>query len=103
VIVWKDFILDDVVGPVLLDDLVRYTDLKVCRGKRVASSAVLLKTKPSVMEDSKGAQAVHIQETGQEQRPARMVGLSGLDFQSSTGTEAGRRDGVSLTRREEEA
>jgi hypothetical protein len=103
VIVWKDFVLDDVAGPVLLEELVDITDLKVCRGKRVASSSIMPKTKPSVMEDSTGEQAVQIQETGQEQRPARMVGLSGLDFNSSAGMEASRQDGVPLSRRREEA
>jgi hypothetical protein len=68
VILWKDFILDDVVGPILDVDFDDEKEiLTSCRRKRIGS--------PSVMEDANGI----IQETRQEQRPARMVGLSNLD------------------------
>ena len=59
---WKDFVLDDVIGPSLI------LDFNECRETRPGSAQ-------SVMEDAKA----HIQETRQEQRPARMVGLSSLD------------------------
>ena len=57
-IIWKDFILDDFLGPVLKD--VRATD----------------SDGTSIMED---ANAGSIQETRQGSRPARMVGFSSLD------------------------
>jgi hypothetical protein len=67
VITWKDFILDDVVGPIMNDAIFESSDLSCRVTSRLGS--------PIVMEDVTGA----IQETGQEQRPARMVGLSHLD------------------------
>ena len=67
-IVWKDFILDDVLGTFLIEREERNSkDLKVCRRGRPGNQ--------SIMED-----AVSIQETGQEQLPARMVGFSSLDL-----------------------
>ena len=72
-IIWKDFILDERVGPILSVDL-----------------AVELATEGadavSVMED--GGRH-HIQETGQERRPARMVGESSLESNASSRMEAG--------------
>jgi hypothetical protein len=77
VIIWKDFVLDDFFGPSLLVDEIEQNDQTSCRTRRCGH--------PSVMEDAIG----NIQETGQEQRPARMVGLSSLDSVQS-GTEASR-------------
>ena len=57
-ILWKDFVIDDVIGPYL-----------VCSDE-VRSSL-------PVMED--GSTTSIIQETRQEIRPARMVGSSNLD------------------------
>jgi hypothetical protein len=71
VITWKDFVFDDVMGPILMD-------FESCRGTRLGS--------PSVMEDANGI----IQETGQEQRPARMVGLSNLDSKAQSHMEVSR-------------
>ena len=68
-ILWKDFILDDVIGPTLRPD--------VCR-EAIGES-------PDVMEDARAA----IQETGREQRPARMVGHSSSDS-ARNGMEADR-------------
>ena len=93
-ICWMDFVLDDVCGPLLDEELVRDAIVTVCRGKRVGGS--------SVMEDADEAKAVPIQETGQEQRLARMAGHSSLDSHSPTGTEAGR-SGQSHSRHREEA
>ena len=56
-ILWKDFVIDDQLGPYLF----------CCEAG--ADSA-------SIMEDARDGQ---IQETRQEQQPARMVGLSSLD------------------------
>ncbi len=84
-ILWKDFVLDDQVGPLL-----RFTeDALECRRTRLGS--------PSVMDDA----MVSIQETGQEQRPARMVGLPALDSQKSS-MEAGVGDRVQVLRRKGE-
>lgn len=69
-IFWKDFILDDEIGPYLW---IGTSDPKNRRSKTDC---------PGVMEDA-------IQETGQEKRPARMVGYSSLDF-TKTGMEAGQ-------------
>jgi hypothetical protein len=64
VITWKDFVFDDVMGPMMMDqDL----DLTSCRRTRLGS--------PVIMEDETGK----IQETRQEKRPARMVGCSNFD------------------------
>jgi hypothetical protein len=80
VIFWKDFIFDDVLGPVLAPSIFESndseTDLSSCRKERFGS--------PSVQEDAMGS--VLIQETGQEQRPARMVGHSSLDSTLNTQT-----------------
>lgn len=84
-IFWKDFILDDTIGPVLSPELFQDIGeergtLKVCRRKRLGS--------PSVQEDAWGMkneaiEVASIQETRQEQRPARMVGHSSLDSYSN--------------------
>ena len=73
-IIWKDFVLDDVVGPVLA-----FTPEQdeSCREMRFGST--------SIRNDVKRA----IQETGQEQRPARMVGQSSL-LSAQTDMEVGR-------------
>ena len=96
-ILWKDFILDDFVGPVLAN-IENEPAPKSCRRKRFGS--------PSVMEDAMGAKTetseyVSIQETRQERWPARMVGFSSLDSASS-GMEAGEgyRVSISWKRRE---
>jgi hypothetical protein len=88
VITWKDFVLDGDKGPLLnvpgwkegfQPATVRVSPYgQDCREKRLGGGA-------SVMDDAK-----QIQETGQEQRLARMAGLS--DSESKTGMEAGRAD-----------
>lgn len=63
-IYWQDFVLDDVFGPLLNME----EQDKVRRAKpRLGGTGV--------NDDARAK----IQETGTEQRPARMVGLSGLD------------------------
>lgn len=78
-ITWKDFVLDDVVGPVL--SFLNETEEQElsCREMRFGST--------SIRNDAK----VAIQETGQEQRPARMVGQSSL-ISAQTDMEVGRCD-----------
>ena len=68
-ILWKDFILDDFFGPSLL--LESETSIG-CREARTEDSQYR-------QEDAGETQAGQIQETGQLQRPARMVGFSRLD------------------------
>lgn len=63
---WNDFVLDEEFGPTL-----DTSDLD-CRRMRLG--------RPSIRKD---AQANLIQETGQEQRPARMVGSSGSEYQNA--------------------
>ena len=75
-IFWKDFVFDDVLGPVLAPSIFEEEDetgSTSCRNERFGS--------PSDQEDAMGSAVseVVIQETGQEQRPARMVGHSSLD------------------------
>ena len=71
-IFWKDFLLDDIVGPILAmpDD-----PHASCReAKRLGG--------PDTRNGASGANGVldtSIQETRQEQRPARMVGHSSHD------------------------
>jgi hypothetical protein len=74
VITWKDFVFDDVMGPVMMDQELPHipsnffsTDSTSCRRTRLGS--------PVIMEDETGK----IQETRQEKRPARMVGCSNFD------------------------
>lgn len=69
-IYWKDFVLDDVIGPYLK---VRFSDPR-SREKNAQC--------PGVMEDA-------IQETGQVKRPARMVGPTSLEEVVKSGMEAG--------------
>lgn len=99
---WNDFVMDDVCGPVLAFAGAEEGTMKVSRGKRLGS--------PSVMEDAgKIALGKQIQETGQELRPARMVGHSASDSfktrmsETRTGMEAGRGDQAVFSRRRGEA
>ena len=98
-ILWKDFVLDGAVGPLLTfpEELLELCDTE-CREKRLGS--------PSVMEDAIGTnempEGISIQETRQEQRPARMVGLSSLDF-VQTGKEASRSNRAQPSRRRGDA
>ena len=82
-IVWMDFVLDDFFGPSL-----KTGGNEFCRTMRLG--------RPVIMEDEKrsGNTAGHvetstIQETGQVNRPARMVGSHSLDLNAQTGKEAG--------------
>jgi hypothetical protein len=68
-IFWKDFVLDEAIGAHL-----------VCNDDGLHSL--------TVMED--GSRENTIQETRQEQRPARMAGLSSLESTLPHGTEADR-------------
>lgn len=77
-IFWKDFILDDVVGPILNFDQTSSTN---CREERNG--------RPSIKTDTGVKQ---IQETRQEQRPARMAGLSNLDSKTPEDMEVDRCD-----------
>lgn len=76
-IYWKDFVLDDVIGPSLV---VGGEEEQLGQSCRKANTGIL-----SVQDDAEGT----IQETGQGQRPARMAGLSSLDS-VQTGMEAGQ-------------
>lgn len=80
-IIWKDFVLDDFLGPIL-----------------AAKSSVEISVNSDVMDDAKtanGAQGcASIQETGQGKQPARMVGRSSLEAVRN-GMEAGRDERVS--------
>ena len=79
-ILWKDFILDDVMGPTLVfafDEIAKLnqekqTESQKCRASRFGSLGV--------KDDADRV----IQETRQEIEPARMVGLSGFESKSST-------------------
>ena len=72
-ITWKDFILDDQIGPQLIVDSGDGMETANCRRTWDGRT-------PSVMDDAMGLAAnVPIQETGQDQRSARMVGHSGLE------------------------
>ena len=67
-VMWMDFVLDDLVGPVMSLPETWEDALDIsCRRMRLGN--------PSIRNDVNGA----IQETGQVQRPARMVGHSSLD------------------------
>ena len=98
-IFWKDFVLDDFFGPLLmLDDSFervvrarqeldqgRNTFLQVADNKDVGDA------KAKHQDD---AEANQIQETGQEQRPARMVG----HLSSETNADTSRKEERSVSK-----
>jgi hypothetical protein len=110
VIYWKDFLLDNEIGPML--ELPESEVNSDCEIKVVRSSAWDKQGRrkrlgsPDIMDDVYGkkneASGASIQETGQEQRPARMVGLSSSDS-AETGRDAGRGNRVQVLRQREEA
>jgi len=82
VIYWKDFILDDFIGPQL-------SSAAGTSGREERNGRL------GVMED-----AVEIQETGQGIRPARMAGLApSSDSIPKAGMEAGQANRFEVTRR----
>lgn len=82
-IFWNDFVLDDATGPLLSVEFDAEMLIKVCRNRKPGC--------PSVTEDAGqcSENTSYIQETRQEQRPARMVGLSSLDLAQAS-KDAGR-------------
>jgi hypothetical protein len=93
VIYWKDFALDENFGPLLTfgDE-----ETSSCRmEKRLGSPA-----HKDCGTSKKGAsEYASIQETGQEQRPARMVGPSSLDSAHDTDTEVRGHDRAEISLR----
>lgn len=86
-ICWNDFILDDVLGPVLnlANDETSYTSCRVVQNGR-----------PSARN---GTEVVNqIQETSREKQPARMVGHSELDSNRHEDMEVDRSDVAQNTR-----
>jgi hypothetical protein len=83
VITWKDFILDERFGALLIEDA------------PTQMSVEAVPERPSVMEDASGDS---IQETGHRQQPARMVGSTGLGSEvpkeAPVGMDAGRGERV---------
>lgn len=94
-IYWQDFILDDVCGPLLMDELLKDINIQVCRGKRIGNA--------NIMDDVAAVHSVQIQEARQDQRPARMEGLSNLDSHHFSGMEAGKSYRSQFSWQEEEA
>ncbi len=80
-ILWNDFILDDVLGPTLRVP-------ESCREEKRFGDL-------SVRMNAEG----NIQETRQEQRPARMVGLSSHDSAQADRMSAGQNQTVFRTSR----
>jgi hypothetical protein len=81
-IVWKDFIFDEVLGPLL-----------ECPQLEPGSRSFDDRT--SVMEDAEIANVDNVQEARREQRPARMVGTVSLDS-NLTGREACRTESIEI-------
>lgn len=75
-IFWKDFVLDDVFGPLLAFP--------------ETSASCRTEAQAGCTDTQEGIRA-KIQETRTEQRPARMVGLSDLDSSAQVDREVGRR------------
>jgi hypothetical protein len=78
VITWKDFVLDDIVGPVLM------LPEEALKADRPATDGRVEGTRLGSPEARNGASGnnsakAEIQETRPEQRPARMVGSSSHD------------------------
>jgi hypothetical protein len=91
VICWNDFILDDVLGPVLNfdKDETSYISCRMVRNGRPSTSD--------------GTEVVNqIQETSREKQPARMVGHSELDSNRHEDMEVDRTDPAPNMRLREE-
>ncbi len=74
-IYWQDFLIDFTTGPILrLEETQGEEGLRRVRTQRNNPTG-----KPEIKEDNSVSL---IQETGQEKRPARMVGSSSLDFKT---------------------
>ena len=93
-ILWKDFVLDDEIGPSILASLLDGVVVTTTSCRSVVSGS------PRVMEDAMGSSI--IQETRRDQRPARMVGYTSLDVQQPPSMEAGRCDRIELPRQTRE-
>ena len=96
-IFWLDFILDNEIGPLL------NMSAKDQQSRRTRFGNL------SIMEDAAGNADVHehvlgmlIRETGQEQQPARMAGLSSLDSIAESGMEASLSNRTLMLRKREE-
>ena len=75
-ITWGDFILDDVVGPILaLPEEIMGASSSSCREERLGSPDA----RNGASGKQKGVLSTQIQETRQEKQPARMVGSSSHD------------------------
>lgn len=102
-ICWNDFILDDVLGPVLNfeDDETSYTSCRMVRNGRPSTSTDQAGRK--LCREVEGTEVVNqIQETRQEQRLARMAGLSELDSNRHEDMEVDRTDRAPNMRLREE-
>ncbi|MEK6704686.1 MAG: hypothetical protein AABZ06_02765 [Bdellovibrionota bacterium] len=84
-IYWKDFILDDFIGPTLVVDLKQPQHKKRNRGAPLANQSIM----EDAAEQIEATRCASVQETRQSQRPARMVGISDLAF-TQTGMDASR-------------
>jgi hypothetical protein len=93
VICWNDFILDDVLGPVLNfdKDETSYASCRMVRNGRPSTSDDQAGRKPC--REFIGTEVVNqIQETSREKQPARMVGHSELDSNRHEDMEVDRTD-----------
>jgi hypothetical protein len=86
VIYWKDFVLDDVLGPIFV-----MPESSTPRPEIYDQSYRTEATEPGRTDTEDGARA-QIQETRTEQRPARMVGLSDLDSSAQVDMDVSRSD-----------
>ena len=103
-ILWKDFVLDENFGALLSPELFSDDEpvLTSSRGKRLGSLSIMDDAQGTQIETTCNNGEVSFQETRQEQRPARMVGLSSLDSAQSH-TDVSRGDRVENLRRRGEA
>lgn len=100
-ILWMDFVLDDVVGPILSEQNVE--DLKVCRRTRLGSPSIRTDASSSslIQETSQGfmpAQSLRQDVVSKEQSKA---GLNILDSNAATDMEVGRSDRAGKSLRQE--
>jgi hypothetical protein len=80
VIYWKDFILDDVMGPVL----------RIPESASSGKQSDRTETRDASCTDTEEGTRAQIQETRTEQRPARMVGPSDLDSSAQVDMDVSR-------------
>jgi hypothetical protein len=112
VILWKDFILDDFIGPSLIEDTATTVVVSIggaqaqSRSERSSQSRRIMDEAVATKVAGKDSTQVQLQETGQDPLPARMVGVVSTDSSRSLSPRMDARveiDGTDAASRQEKA